>query len=248
MSSRLTHWDLAVRWTAPERAAGAIANTKPDVVLALVPAHEAHGLRQAMPPASAVPWVVQSPDVHEPGRGRGAGLEAVLSAPVKPARLQAALRDALAMPAESGCSSHAGPVWIARARTDISALRVLLAEDNRINQKVALRMLDRLGLRADVVADGREAVTAVRDRPYDVVLMDVQMPEMDGLEATRRIRARGGTQPAIVALTANAMAGDREACLDAGADAYLSKPVSSERLVAVLERVLEADAAPLRST
>jgi CheY-like chemotaxis protein len=117
-------------------------------------------------------------------------------------------------------------------------LRVLLAEDNPINQKVELRMLERVGYRADAVASGIEALAALERRPYDVVIMDVQMPEMDGLEATRRLRARfaGTGRPQVIAMTANAMEGDREACLAAGMDDYVAKPVRLEALAATLER------------
>ncbi len=119
------------------------------------------------------------------------------------------------------------------------ALRVLLAEDNAVNQKLALRLLERMGLQADVVGDGKAAVSAVGRRRYDVVLMDVQMPEMDGLTATRRIVSRvpPAKRPWIVAMTANAMAGDREACFAAGMDDYVSKPIRPEELAAALERV-----------
>jgi CheY-like chemotaxis protein len=114
-------------------------------------------------------------------------------------------------------------------------LRILLAEDNTVNQQIALLLLESMGYRADVAANGVEAVEAVDRLPYDLVLMDVQMPEMDGLEATRRIRADGpATQPRIVAMTANAMQGDRDACLAAGMDDYLAKPIRPEALAAVL--------------
>lgn len=114
-------------------------------------------------------------------------------------------------------------------------LRILLAEDNAINQKVGLRLLKRFGYRADTATNGLEAVTAVRERPYDLVLMDMQMPEVDGLEATRAIRAlRGAHQPHIVAMTANAMPADRADCIEAGMDDYLSKPFRMEELQAVL--------------
>ena len=125
-----------------------------------------------------------------------------------------------APPGAPGGAASADP---ARA----SAVRVLLVEDNVVNQKVALRILERLGSGADVAANGAEAVEAVGRQPYDLVLMDVQMPVMDGLTATRAIRAAGPSvrQPRVVALTANAMEGDRERCLGAGCDDYLTKPV-----------------------
>jgi len=117
-------------------------------------------------------------------------------------------------------------------------LRILLAEDNVVNQKLALRLLDRLGYRADLAANGVEAIRAVERQPYDVVFMDVQMPEMDGLEATRQICARWGEheRPRIIAMTANALAEDREACLAAGMDDYLAKPIRVDELVAALGR------------
>jgi signal transduction histidine kinase/DNA-binding response OmpR family regulator len=113
-------------------------------------------------------------------------------------------------------------------------LRILLAEDNAVNQKLALRLLQQMGYRADLAANGIEAVEATRRQPYDLVLMDVQMPEMDGLEATRRIRKHGGGGPRIVAMTANAMQGDREACLAAGMDDYVTKPIRVAELVRAL--------------
>jgi CheY-like chemotaxis protein len=118
-------------------------------------------------------------------------------------------------------------------------LRILLAEDNVVNQKLALRILQQMGYRADVASNGLEAVESVGRQAYDVVLMDVQMPEMDGLEASRRITARwpAAQRPRIVAMTANAMAGDREACLAAGMDDYITKPIRVEALVQALTQV-----------
>src|SRR5271165_850406 len=117
-------------------------------------------------------------------------------------------------------------------------LNVLVAEDNAVNQKVALRFLEKMGYHADAVGNGLEAVNAFKTRNYDLVLMDLQMPEMDGLEASRRIRRDipSERQPKIIALTANAMQGDREICLDAGMDDYISKPVKMHEIIAAIRR------------
>jgi CheY-like chemotaxis protein/HPt (histidine-containing phosphotransfer) domain-containing protein len=117
-------------------------------------------------------------------------------------------------------------------------LRILLAEDNAVNQKLALRLLDRLGYRADLAANGVEALDALRRQPYDVVFMDMQMPEMDGLEATRSICREWSREerPRIVAMTANVMQEDRDAAIDAGMDDYLAKPIRVEELVNALNK------------
>lgn len=115
-------------------------------------------------------------------------------------------------------------------------LRILLAEDNAINQKLATAMLSRMGYKVDLAQNGLEAVDALRHAQYDVILMDVQMPEMDGLDATRTIRSRWSTeeQPRIIAMTANALEEDRQFCLAAGMDDYLAKPVKIEELIRAL--------------
>jgi CheY-like chemotaxis protein len=119
-------------------------------------------------------------------------------------------------------------------------LRILLAEDNVVNQKLAMRLLQQMGYRADLASNGIEAIECVERQPYDVVLMDVQMPEMDGLDASRRITAkyRPGERPRIVAMTANAMQGDREECLAAGMDDYVTKPIRVDALVRALNQAV----------
>ena len=116
--------------------------------------------------------------------------------------------------------------------------RILLVEDNRVNQKLAIRMLNKLGYTADLAVNGREAVELVQQQTYDVVFMDVQMPELDGISATRQIRSMltEVQQPIIIAMTANAMEGDREKCLSAGMNDYLSKPF---RMAALAEKLTQ---------
>jgi CheY-like chemotaxis protein len=115
-------------------------------------------------------------------------------------------------------------------------LRILVAEDNPINQKLVLRTLGKLGYQPKMTANGKEVLEELSQNRYDLVLMDVQMPEMDGLEATRMIRLCLESQPIIIAMTANAMQGDRDLCLQAGMDDYISKPIELDDLLAQLEK------------
>ncbi len=169
---------------------------------------------------------------------------AFLTKPAKPEQLLTTLGALLRNEAagERGRSAHPFlPSLTSEAL--VHPEHILLAEDNVVNQKVALSMLRKLGFRADVAANGVEALESVRRQRYDIVLMDVQMPEMDGLEAARRInqlRPERPTRPWIIALTANAMQGDREMCLAAGMDDYISKPIKTEELAAALARAVEA--------
>jgi CheY-like chemotaxis protein len=110
-------------------------------------------------------------------------------------------------------------------------MSILVAEDNLINMKIAQRVLGKLGYTTDAAGNGKEALDAIQLKEYDLILMDVQMPELDGLEATKLIRQRSAHQPVIIAMTANAMQGDREICLDAGMNDYISKPVKLEDLI-----------------
>jgi GAF domain-containing protein/CheY-like chemotaxis protein len=168
----------------------------------------------------------------------GAPIAAWLAKPVKPS----ALHDVIATVVLGASAEH--PIRPIHAPGDgvplgrRHPLRILLAEDNPVNQKLALRLLAQMSYEADVAQDGAEAVRAVQDGDYDVVLMDVQMPELDGLEATRRIRGSPPDRSVwIVAMTANAMAGDREACLAAGMNDYISKPIRPAELANALTNV-----------
>jgi len=173
------------------------------------------------------------------------GFAAYLTKPVRFHELRGVLSLALATSATVAGAVHR-PIATRHApclpRFEGRNMRILLAEDNIVNQQVALAMLQKLGLRADVVANGAEAVKALETIPYDLVLMDVQMPEMDGLEATREIRnpqsaIRNHAVP-IIAMTAYALQGDREKCLAAGMDDYVSKPVTPQSLAEALDKWL----------
>lgn len=156
---------------------------------------------------------------------------AFLSKPVKPSPLYEAIRGIF----DTKTTTHENTPGPEPEREH--RLRILLAEDNVVNQKVALKMLKKIGYRADLAANGLEVLQALERLPYDVVLMDVQMPEMDGLDATRHIRRlwpSGG--PKVFAITAYAMDGDRERCIDAGMDGYISKPVQIHELALALKR------------
>lgn len=164
---------------------------------------------------------------------------AILKKPIKPSQLYNVLIELFA--ADGGeiprQKIQAAPLFDRQMGKE-HPLRILLAEDNAINQKLGLRLLERLGYRADVAGNGYEALDALRRQHYDVVLMDVQMPDMDGLEATRNIVSEWPSEkrPHIVAMTANAMQGDREMCLEAGMNDYISKPIRIEKLVESLNR------------
>jgi CheY-like chemotaxis protein/HPt (histidine-containing phosphotransfer) domain-containing protein len=174
------------------------------------------------------------------------GFAAYLNKPVRNSHLYECLTTVLGIPV--GGSEGSARQMITRHSLKEGKkrrTRILVAEDNVVNQKVALRILEKLGYRADAVANGQEAVTALETVPYDLVLMDVQMPEMNGLEATRAIR---GSQAKVlcrdipvVAMTAHALKGDRDKCLEAGMNDYIGKPVTTSALKEILERLLGAD-------
>jgi GAF domain-containing protein/DNA-binding response OmpR family regulator len=177
-------------------------------------------------------------DVASDARWGGAGIGAVIVKPIKASALHGALAIVLDLgPGAVDTRDEAGGLLDPELGTR-HPLRILVAEDNVVNQRLALRLLEKLGYRADVAANGLEALEAVERQRYDLVLMDVQMPEMDGVEATRHIleRSTDGERPWIVAMTAEVMRGDREGFLAAGMNDYVAKPIRPQELVAAITR------------
>jgi CheY-like chemotaxis protein len=177
----------------------------------------------------------------------GLGVSAYLTKPVRRGELRAAIVKAIMAPSAAGSErEEASPVPQAvLAGPEASRLRILLAEDNVVNQRVAARILEKRGHTVIIVRNGREAIAALQSETIDLVLMDVQMPEMDGFEATIAIRkdeiGRKRHIP-IIAMTAHAMPGDRERCLAAGMDGYISKPISVKDLLSQIENTRASDA------
>jgi CheY-like chemotaxis protein len=182
----------------------------------------------------------------------GHNLAATIAKPVKSSQLLSTISSII--PSEEGASikkeivttdEQALGATIARLKVELPqhTLRILVAEDNSVNQKVIISMLKSLGYRADLAASGIEVLEALGRQPYDLIFMDVQMPVMDGLEATRKIRSRFSQfgpkskklEPIIIALTAHALKGDKERCIEAGMNDYISKPVKLGDLRAIIE-------------
>ena len=204
--------------------------------------------------------VKQDPQLHEAevilltsagrsedvARAKTVGVAATLSKPVKQSELWDAIATALNVPGRQKSRASSLPAAAkARARAARQPLRVLLAEDNPVNQEVALRLLERRGHSVIVAENGRQALTAIERHKFDLVLMDVQMPEMGGLEATQLIREKEkstGEHLPILAMTAHAMQGDRERCIAAGMDGYLAKPIDPKSFLQTVEGISQRGA------
>jgi len=255
-------WGLTIEAAAAPQAALEAVRQHPAFDVVLVDAHlpymdslqlarELRTPAASQPPALVLMGTLGQWSAARAAEAEQAGVKAFLLKPLKSSQLYNALARVLSPSAASAAEQAA---WLGTPTEPLLAhtapLRILLAEDLVINQKFALIALERMGYRADVAANGHEVLEALRRQPYDVVLMDVQMPEMDGLEATRALRANAAlaSQPFIVAMTANAMQGDREQCFAVGMDDYLSKPVRLNELQAVLRHASEGRGAKMRST
>ncbi|HNC45390.1 MAG TPA: response regulator, partial [Acidobacteriota bacterium] len=167
------------------------------------------------------------------------GFVTTLNKPVKPAVLAEALVQVLS--SRTPRPPKSVEVQTRPSLSSSQPLKILLAEDNVINQRVILRILEKIGFQAAVATNGYEVLEALRQQSFDLILMDIQMPEMDGLEATRRIIAEwpSDQRPKIIALTANAIQGDRETYLEAGMDGYLSKPINIDLLQDTIQALLK---------
>jgi CheY-like chemotaxis protein len=177
------------------------------------------------------------------------GIAAYLLKPIRQSELREAIARVLGAREQKGAIPLITRYSLGDALAPMALLRVLVVEDNPVNQRLAARLLEKRGHRVTVTANGRESVEALAKHTFDLVLMDVQMPEMDGFEATAVIREkekRNGTHVPIIALTAHAMKGDRERCLAAGMDGYLSKPIRPQELDELLEKYLARRTGPLQ--
>jgi CheY-like chemotaxis protein/signal transduction histidine kinase len=244
------HPQQALRWVKAQRDAGGAFDVA--VLDYLMPEMDGVTLAKALreqPGHAQLPVIIASTiDATPPP---SAHFVASVTKPLRQAALREALRGALAqmVPALAVAGTRAA---VTVPAAGAGTLRILVAEDNELNQKLALMQLESLGHGADVVSNGVAAVEALAARDYDVVLMDIELPELDGLEATRRILAARppDRRPHVIAVTANALTGDREACFAAGMRGYVTKPVSRERLAAALAGVTplaSADQSPLSS-
>ncbi|GAB7046613.1 hypothetical protein JCM9534A_17390 [Catenuloplanes indicus JCM 9534] len=247
LDAQLTAWGLRCTAVATPSAAFDAIDSRDDLRVVLID-HTLPGINgvdlaailRERHPAEDLPLVLLTSVNIQPSSDERQRFNAVLTKPTRSSTLHTTLMRLLSPATDVPADTTDEPSTNPR-----SPLRILLAEDNQVNQRVAKLMLAKLGHRVDTVADGAEAVHAVHRAPYDVVLMDMRMPVLDGLAATRIIRAElpADRQPHIIAMTANALAEDRAQCLAAGMDGYLAKPVRAAELSAALAPLLR-DAPP----
>ena len=254
ISHRASQWGMTVVSTANvDDAFRKLAQAGPFDVALLDQQHpEIDGLALAaeirkQPYSRRLPIILLSsvPLSVDAGGLQPSGIAGVIHKPLKPAQLLDVLCRALSVQVQPEKKAPAVPALDHHLARRLP-LRLLLADDNPINQKVGLSVLQKLGYRADIVNNGKEVLKALEQRRYDLLFLDVQMPEMDGLEAARQIRLRWPPEkrPCIVAMTGNALAGDREKCLQAGMDDYITKPMRIGELQSAIERWGPAKSTP----
>jgi signal transduction histidine kinase/CheY-like chemotaxis protein/HPt (histidine-containing phosphotransfer) domain-containing protein len=244
MSALLSAWGMqAVVAPGAEAALAALGDGRIDLAVLDMLMPDVDGLDLAARIHAQLPDLpivlassVSQHEVAADPRWEASGIAAVVTKPIKASPLHGALSTVFGTSVDDASAEPSSALDGSLAAE--YPLRILLAEDNVVNQKLALRLLENLGYRAGVAGNGIEAIEALERQHYDLLLSDVQMPEMDGLEATRRILERWpeGERPWIVAMTAEAMSGDRERCLEAGMNDYLTKPIRVEELVAAIKR------------
>jgi CheY-like chemotaxis protein len=183
----------------------------------------------------SIPLLLMAPRDHSISREDRDLFRSVLPKPVRQHTLSDALTGVFVKPVLSKEKERV-PENLDTGFAKQFPMRILVAEDNRVNQKIAIKILGKLGYDPVIANNGKEALEMVSQQRYDLVLMDVQMPEMDGLEATRMIRTCLQVQPVIMAMTANVLQGDRDACIQAGMDDYISKPIDLKELLAHFEK------------
>jgi two-component system sensor histidine kinase/response regulator len=197
-----------------------------------------HLTGEALPTGAMVMMLTSAVQQGDAARGRPSGVVACVTKPITQSDLVAAINTTCLSPAKP--DERRSPPVSPTPGADQPILRILLAEDNAVNQTLAVRLLERRGHAVVVAKTGKEALTAWKRQTFDLILMDVQMPEMDGFETTAAIRAAerstGGHTP-IIAMTAHAMAGHRQRCLEAGMDGYVPKPIQAQTVFDVIERV-----------
>lgn len=247
---QLRNWQMEPTGVASAKEALDLVNAGATFDLAILDRQmpEMDGLELARelrrhPHGAQLPLIMLSSVGNSPAHVKSLNLAAMLAKPVKQTVLHKALINLLSPQIQTPSASTAAPATIFDAGMALRLpLRILLAEDNVVNQKVAMHTLARLGYRIDTAANGVEVLQALQRQSYDVILMDVQMPEMDGLEATHLIRTQWPPeqQPTIIAMTAHALAGDAENFMAAGMDDYISKPFQLEQMVHALEHSQEA--------
>lgn len=218
-------------------------NSRPDVIITDMQMPHMDGIAlseeiRKSHESSELPIVMLTSIGCKPENAWRVGFSAYLTKPVQPALLHDTLLEIFEKKWPAKYVSTRPDRVLDRSFALRHPFRILLAEDNAVNQMVAKRLLERLGYRIDIAANGLEAVDACKRQSYDIVFMDIQMPEMDGIEATHGIRRElpQARQPHIIAMTANAIVGDRERYLNAGMDDYVSKPIRLEELIASLEQ------------